>query len=686
MLHEFGEHAGLLLKNGIIAVAEALTLSDSRPGQIAGLFALSTAILGALYYMQTRRQMNAVNLLDQKIRAFPDILSFAEGYPDLIHTLRTQFRKKGPRESVFEAFDEFNETVVSDDIDGPLRMRNSIRPAAFLNIEDLGFGPGMFRILPNIFVSAGLLLTFLGLVAALHQFSQSMNSGAGGMDRAMQDFMQIASAKFVMSLVGLFCSILFTALLRLRQNKLDTAIHRLCTGIERRLVFVSLEDIGFRQLRAATEQREHLREIGMGMVAELQKPLEALPEKITGAIADRMDPIFDRVTAMSTSSMEGLVGDLSQQLSHSVGNALTRASESLGEATDRIGLMVDRMGATNTQAGEGVRDALDQMARAMTEMRTQVAASGRTASMAMNEGADRLLSVMNDTLASIRENTGQGAEAMRTAAAEMRTAAEGFRETLANASEESVKAAQARMAQSSADAGQAIEGAGKSLLDSFNQTSADIAKLGAEMGGIIGQELLSRLETVGTRLEAMADAVQRGASGAQSAAQGLNSGADAIHGASEGFRAASQSLTAAATPIRASHERIEATLNRVGDLVETVSETLMQNSASVAENAAHILDTAQTALGNEREGIRRSLEATRAAMAQLSEEAEKLDRIDEMLGRALTQYNAQLEAALGSAQDHIGQMRDALAPGLDTLRSVVEQAETFVPSQLRARA
>lgn len=130
----------------------------------------------------------------------------------------------------------------------------------------------------------------------------------------------------------------------------------------------------------------------------------------------------------------------------------------------------------------------------------------------------------------------------------------------------------------------------------------------------------------------------------------MNTGADAIHGASEGFRNASQSLASAAEPIRASHERIETTLRSVGDLVETVSETLMQNSASVAENASHVLETAQTALGNEREGIRRSLGATRAAMAQLSDEAEKIDHLDEMLGRALTQYNAQLEAALGTSR------------------------------------
>jgi methyl-accepting chemotaxis protein len=677
---------GLMMKDGIISLAELLTLSDSAPGIVAAGFFFFTLLFGLFYFRTTQQQLNAVKEMDRRVRSHDGVEDFAIGYDEFRASLAQTYRTNRKRETMWAAFDEFNETVVADDLDGPLRLRNSIRPASFLNVEDLEFGPGLYRILPNTFVSAGLLLTFLGLVAALHQFSESMNAGSGGMDQAMRDFMQIASAKFVMSLAGLFCSIVFTILLRGRQNRVETALTQLCSGIERRLVFVSLEDIGFRQLRAATEQREHLREIGTGLIAQLREPLDALPDAITTAISSKMDPIFDRVSSMGATNMEGLVGDLSQQLSHSVGNALTRASESLGEATDRIGLMVDRMNTSNTQAGDGLREALDQMARAVAEMRSEVASSGRTASEAMNDGAQRMLTVMNETLLSIRENTCQGAEAMRTAAEEMKQAAEGFRSTLESASQESAEAARQRMAASSNEAGQAITGAGRALLDSFNQTSQDIAKLGTEMGDVIGEKLLSRLEDISTRLSEMADAVQRGASGAQNAAQGLNTGADAIHGASEGFRNASQSLTTAAEPIRASHERIETTLRRVGDLVETVSETLMQNSASVAENAAHVLESAQTALGTEREGIRRNLEATRAAIAQLSDEAEKLDQIDEMLGRALKDYNSQLEAALGSAQDHVGQMRDALAPGLDTLKSVVEQAEAFIPQQSRSRA
>jgi chromosome segregation ATPase len=221
------------------------------------------------------------------------------------------------------------------------------------------------------------------------------------------------------------------------------------------------------------------------------------------------------------------------------------------------------------------------------------------------------------------------------------------------------------------------------VLDSFNQTSADIAKLGAEMGDLVGKELLTQIEAIGAKLESMANAVQRGASSAHDAAQGLSIGANAIQGASEGFNIASQTLSSAAEPVRASQERIESTLRRVGELVETVSQAMMHNSSSVAESAARVLETAQTALGNERDGIQASLAATRAAIKQLSTEAEKLDQIDEMLGRALVQYNAQLEEALGAAQDYVGEMRDTLAPGLDKLKGVVEQAEQFIPSQQR---
>lgn len=613
------------------------------------------------------------------------ISGFADGFEGFRMVVSGLQNRSRAWQEVWKAWDEFSETIVLDDVAGPLRLRNSIRPASFLNVEDLGFGPGSFRILPTVFVSLGLLLTFLGLVAALSDFAASMQASGPGteMEAAMTAFMQIASAKFVMSLVGLMCSILFGLLLRTQMDRLEGDLHNLCAALERRLVFVSLEDIGLRQLRAANEQREHLKEIGFSMVAELRKPLDALPEQISKSISAQMEPIFQKVGSLGTSSMENLVGDLSSQLSHSVGNALNRASESLGEASDRIGQMIDRMNASNSQAGEGLQAALGQLSASLGDLRAEVAATGTAASSAMTQGADQLLAVMNDTLSGIRDNTSEGARAMQAAAEAMREAAESFRDQISSAAADGANAVRAQMQATSSEAGHAVTGAGTQLLATFAATSQQIADLGKDMSETVGQEILSRLGALADQLDDMVAAIESGAREARSAATGLAGGAQSIAGASTSFDAASRNLLAAADPIQAAHVRIEESIRRLGNSVETVSDTLMRDSRQLAENATTILSTASQALGTEREGIRQSLEASRAALRLIAEQARKLDGIDEMLGRALSAYSSQLEAALGTAQDHVIRMRDTLAPGLDTLRSVVEQAEAFAPTQRR---
>lgn len=681
------EIVGGSIVHAVISLAQMLTKSEAAPGLVAAF--LLVCLIGAAvwYWLRTTSQLSAIRSIQLIVNDYPDIPAFAEKYVEFQGRVReTKADSKSSRE-LWDALDEFSETIVLDDMhDGPAVMRNSIRPASFMNIDDLGFGQGFFRILPNLFVSLGLLLTFLGLVAALHQFSQTMttqSAGATELDSAMTSFMQIASAKFIMSLVGLVCSILFTALLRWRSGALDSKLHKLCLSIERRLVFVSLEDIGFRQLKANLEQREHLKEIGYGMVAELRAPLEALPEHISKSISDQMDPIFEKVSNMGTSSMEGLVGDLSSQLSHSVGNALNNASESLGEASDRIAMMLDRMGDSQSRAGNSMQESLSQMSETLADLRTQVGETGRVASSAMNEGAERMLAVMNETLGGIRENTSQGARAMSEAAEEMRRSAEGFREQLNAAASDGAALVEARMVASSDEAGRAIDGAGKSLLASFEDTSREIASLGVELGSRVNDELMSSIGGIGQQLEAISSAIELSVSGVRNVTSSLNDGARMVEQASSSFGTSSRDLVSATSPLRDSHERIESSLRTLSNTVEATSSMLVAGSRSVADGARNVLETASAALGNEREGIRRSLEATRAAIAQLSEEAEKLDNIDEMLGRALTSYNSQLEAALSSAQEHVVQMRDEMAPALDTLKGVVEQAESFIPVQPR---
>ena len=391
--------------------------------------------------------------------------------------------------------------------------------------------------------------------------------------------------------------------------------------------------------------------------------------------------MFDKVSQIGSSGMENIVGDLTNQITSKVGLALEKASTALTDAAEQIGRMVGRMNTSSNQMGQGMETALGQMVSAIADLRGQVAATGEVASATMTEGADKLLGVMNDTLQGIRDNTAAGAEAMKAAAAEMRMAAEGFSKELALATANGVTAVSQRIGAASDAADQAITSAGREMLAAFNKTSVEIAQVGADMSATSGREVVGHLNALGKQLEDLVGAVNQGVGGMRSASTSLKSGADTIAAASVSFGGASRELVAAADPVRVAHERIAASIH---DLLRS-TEVTANGSKTMVESAIQVLETARSALGNEREGIRQTLDATRATLSELSDEAEKLNNIDQLLGRALSEYTKQLNEALGTAQIHIRKMQDTLAPGIDTLRAVVERVEAFKPSALSGR-
>ncbi len=119
-------------------------------------------------------------------------------------------------------------------------------------------------------MTIGLFLTFLGLISALGAMDLSTPDKV---QSSLRELLLIASAKFIMSLTGLLCSIVFTVVLRWGIGSIEGALHTLCAEIEKRLSFISLENLAAEQLRATREQREHFRLIGLELVAELGRPL-----------------------------------------------------------------------------------------------------------------------------------------------------------------------------------------------------------------------------------------------------------------------------------------------------------------------------------------------------------------------------------------------------------------------------
>lgn len=672
------EAFGKLVVDIVIALSDLLR-EEHTPGLVSAALLALLVVVVLCYGYKTWRRCRALGALKNVVaEAAPD----PEGFGDSLVRVNRKIqgwatrRASSPKRSVATAWDEYRETLVTRQEGDRSILCNSVRPSQFFNPEDLHFGVGFWRVVPGLFVTVGLFLTFLGLISALH----AMNTEEGVSEEAMANLLTVASAKFIMSLTGLACSIIFTALLRFGTGWVERAIHRVNRELEERLSFLSLEGLAVEQVDATREQKEHFRRIGLELVEELGRPLrEDLPKTISESIGNAVSPLIAQVGELGTASVGEMVGDLSERITSDVGGALGQASEQLGNAGDRLGALVDRMDGSSNRMGSEMESASERLAAAVEELRATMTAGASATSGAFSDGVESILGAMRTTLEGIRANTADGARAMADAAGEMRVAAERFREEISKAAEEGAATARERMETSGGDVATVIGGAGEQVRSAIENTGRDIAAVTGAVTEKAAQDLLGPMDEITGHMDEMVKALAAGGTEMRRASDGVKDGANATADASANFRAAARELAAAGNQVRPAVERLETATQNLAQSTRQVGENARQSTAS----ARQVLEAAQAALGSERQAISDTLEGLRHVLEGTRGQGDRLDDIDQKLGRAFEAYRTQVEAAVNALQDHVREMQAKVTPALDTMRQVVDQAERFVPEQRR---
>jgi hypothetical protein len=664
-------NVGLFVRDLVLGLADILR-NPGSPGWVTLLLLLALGAAVIVYLGKSRAQLRAVTWFRDQVRTVSGPADFAERMLDIDTALNAD-PGRGPGKQVAETWREYKDTLVEHVEEGRTVVRNAVRPSIFFNAEDLGFGPGFARHAPGLFVTVGLSLTFLGLISALG----SMNLTGDNATASLNTLLTIASAKFIMSLTGLVCSILFTIVLRWRVGKVEHALRQLCHDLEVRLSYVSLEALAIEQLRAAEEQRDRLRELGYELVAELGRPLrEELPQAISASIRGEMGPLIDQVSRMGSAGMGSMVADLSQQFSGDVSRALGAACDRLTEAAAKIGELAGRLDQSSGRMGAEMEQAVTRLGQAIDDLRGSMGATAATAAGALTQGSAQLLAVMNSTLEGIRNNTGEGARAMSAAAAEMREAAAGFRAELESASQNSAAAARETLAASSAQAGAAIS-------DAFDRASAEIAARAGELSARASRELIAPIDAIAERIRGAVSELSAGAVEMRRMSDAVRSGAEAGETAAGTFRAASQALTGAAQPIRETTERIEASVRGLAASTETAAETVVRSAEQTPRSATSTLDAAGATLGAERQAIEAALAGVARMLEAQRGQGDRLDTMDVKLGKAFEDYRTQVQGAIEAVGGHVREMTGEMNSALDTMRSILEQAEEFRPQQAR---
>lgn len=395
---------GITVRDGVLHLASLLRLPEA-PGLFCVALVAVLVIVSTFFGLSVREKSALLRRVTRFVKRYPDAVSLRQNVDESSREMEGW--KGTSAKHLRETWTEFRETTLDPKSEGG-SIQNAVRPSMFFNLEDIGFGVAGWRFWPGLFVSIGLAATFLGLIAALQETGESLKAGGDPaiVMTALTQLLTVASAKFIMSLTGLSCSIFFTVILRISTRILDEAIRTLAHEIERRMQFVSLEDIAEQQLNAIIAQREHSEKLNRELIAAISEPLQkavgssaqqvgemvkGLAGSLTDGLVAAMTITSDRLDAAS-GKLAGLATDLSEAAERFAAAAESTAI-GLDGASKRLEIVSDNL----SKAGNGLASAAEPIAIA-AERTAETTQQIATASIEMVDSARTALASEKDVV------------------------------------------------------------------------------------------------------------------------------------------------------------------------------------------------------------------------------------------------------------------------------------------------
>ncbi|MEI6984623.1 MAG: hypothetical protein WCK65_00700, partial [Rhodospirillaceae bacterium] len=285
----------------------------------------------------------ACNSLDRRVTFLRGCTSPADFYSriDQFDSLMSSER------FLAHGWSEFIDTCLFTNKDGVVNIEISIRPDVYINLEDAehsGLSIKWFHGLSGIFVGIGLLLTFIGLVAALYFSSSAINlviDGASGIaaadqtkaiQRALAQLLNTATFKFLTSIAGLGCSIVLGFYDRKWANLLEEKFQDLCCELERCTLVVTPEQLANRQYLKQCVQTELLH----GLPDTLIKGFERVVGKALSPVVEKLDEAIQAIISTRQAPLQAMIEEFGTAVSAAAGREMRAVAETMAVLPDQI--------------------------------------------------------------------------------------------------------------------------------------------------------------------------------------------------------------------------------------------------------------------------------------------------------------------------------------------------------------
>ena len=579
---------------------------EEVPGLVSIFLVVVLAILMVHVGVRERRNIAALPTLmreekESKVEADGSGPVGKQSFLDVSREVSQKMKERrevNHRDYVAVAWDEFRETLVLDETENPPVLRNSVRPSSFFNVEDLHFGPGIYRYAPGIFVSFGLFLTFLGLISALRAIEGSLSIEAtpDEMRVALNDLLRAASAKFIMSLTGLLASIAFTIHLRRSMARVERAVHQFCFALEKELSFVSLEEKVMEQIALARSSKDDLQRIGNDLVERFGQVLE-----------DKM-------------------ADLGGTISEGVGEALTEASKRLLEAADKIGSISGNMGKSAEVINEKMKEGVTELVNATKDLTGQ-----------LSESADKMVKSANKFHEELDASLKSGAA----------KAQEKFEEFGKDVDKEGVKISEG------------ISGVFKRIAEEMEAAAEKFsAGLSEEMLRPL-KDLATQFGELASKIESGAKQIDVASSNMRAGGEESRKGAEMISSASRDLQEATGPIRESVEKMETSVENLSSSAQKTSETIIQSAKEMAKNLAGILNTAHEALGGEQKALHATFLGLQDLLKRMEGQWENADEMDRKLGAAFQKFTGEVEKANANLTAHVRTTIELLAPLVDA---------------------------
>jgi hypothetical protein len=227
----------------------------------------------------------------------------------------------------------------------------------------------LFDAAPNILIGIGLLFTFGFLAFALADVIPAFTSSAQteSVRNAIEGLLRNAAGKFLTSISGMFCSLLWTFGSKRSIESLENEIEALCVSMQRHIEDTGSEaaisaQIGIMNeiLNESREQVGQLRRFETDFAVAISKAfsnqMQPAFEKLSTSITDALNALTEKVGSMNEDALKKMLDDFQSAIREHSSLEMDQFKKSLLEVSEQIKSAAVTLEGAGGNAGAAIKD------------------------------------------------------------------------------------------------------------------------------------------------------------------------------------------------------------------------------------------------------------------------------------------------------------------------------------------